>query len=105
MGEAGVEDYEMSDVDSKEEQGDDMFGESVYEIFRDNLIVRAPDKMIDYFDGYIMLAFRNVIFYVRVDGDRIDQTDKSTDIIEIKIEDRDRIRQLNLSSSYKIVCI
>ena len=95
MGEAGVEDYKMSEVDSKEEKGDDdydIFEDSVYEIFRDNLIVRAPDKMIDYFDGYIMLAFRNVIFYVRVDGEKINTTDKSQDTIRDKIEDSGRIR-------------
>lgn len=95
MGEAGVEDYKMSEVDSKEEKGDDdydIFEDSVYEIFRDNLIVRAPDKMIDYFDGYIMLAFRNVIFYVKVDGEKINTTDKSQDTIRDKIEDSGRIR-------------
>ena len=108
MGEAGVEDYKMSEVDSKEEKGDDdydIFEDSVYEIFRDNLIVRAPDKMIDYFDGYIMLAFRNVIFYVKVDGEKINTTDKSQDTVRDKIEGSGRIRQLNLSSGYKIVCI
>ena len=105
MGEAGAEDYKMSEVDSKEEQGDEIFEDSVYEIFRDDLIVRAPDKMIDYFDGFIMLAFRNVIFYVKVDGKRIEETDKSEIAIIEKIEESDRIRQLNLSTSYKIVCI
>ena len=55
MGEAGAEDEVVSDED-------DMFDESVYEIFRDNLITRAPDKMIDYFQGNIMLAFRNCIY-------------------------------------------
>ena len=105
MGEAGAEDYKMSEVDSKEEQGDEIFEDSVYEIFRDDLIVRAPDKMIDYFDGYIMLAFRNVIFYVKVDGEKINTTDKSQDTVRDKIEGSGRIRQLNLSSGYKIVCI
>ena len=105
MGEAGAEDYKMSEVDSNVESDDDMFEESVYEIYGDKLIVRAPDKMIDYFDGFIMLAFRNVIFYVKVDGKRIEETDKSEIAIIEKIEESDRIRQLNLSSSYKIVCI
>ena len=105
MGEAGAEDYKMSEVDSKEEQGDDIFEDSVYEIFRDDLIVRAPDKMIDYFDGYIMLAYRNVIFYVKVDGKQIEATNKSPVTIIEKINQSDKIRQLNLSEGYKIVCI
>ena len=105
MGEAGAEDYKMSEVDSKEEQGDDIFEDSVYEIFRDDLIVRAPDKMIDYFDGYIMLAYRNVIFYVKVDGEKIEATNKSSITIVEKIEVSDKIRKLNLSEGYKIVCI
>ena len=61
--------------------------------------------MIDYFDGYILLAFRNVIFYVSVDGDKIKETNESEVTIVEKIEGTDKIRQLNLSKSYKIVCI
>ena len=106
MGEAGADDYKVdSKVESDDDDANHMFEESVYEIYRDKLIVRAPDKMIDYFDGFIMLAFRSVIFYVKVDGKRIEETDKSEHAFIEKIEESDKIRQLNLSTSYKIVCI
>ena len=40
--------------------------ESVNEIFSERIIKRAPDKMIDFLDGHILLAYRNSIFYLDV---------------------------------------
>ena len=40
--------------------------ESVNEIFSERIIKRAPDKMIDFLDGHILLAYRNCIMYLDV---------------------------------------
>ena len=36
------------------------------EIFSERIIKRAPDKMIDFLDGHILLAYRNSIMYLDV---------------------------------------
>ena len=40
--------------------------QSVSQIYQDSLIKRAPDKMIDYVQGFILLAYRNSIIYLNV---------------------------------------
>ena len=46
-------------------------------MFKDEIIKRAPDKMIDYLQGYIMVAYRNSIIYLNVSQYGIDdETDK-----------------------------
>ena len=35
-------------------------------MFKNRIIKRAPDKMIDYLAGYILLSFRNHIVYLDV---------------------------------------
>ena len=37
---------------------------SVTELFNNELITRAPDKMIGFYHDFIILAFRNFIIYV-----------------------------------------
>ena len=61
--------------------------------------------MIDYFDGYVMLGFRNVLIYLRINKDVIDQTEKSDTVVEINEEKSTEIKQLNLQAKYKIICI
>ena len=39
---------------------------SVSQIFKNKIIQRAPDKMIDYLDGYILLSYRYHIVYLDV---------------------------------------
>ena len=39
---------------------------SVNEIFGDEIIRRAPDKMVDLLQGFIMVAYRDAIFYCNV---------------------------------------
>lgn len=47
---------------------------SVSECFRGKeLITRAPDKMISYYAGYIILAYRDNIFQFNVTKDRVDE--------------------------------
>ena len=78
------------------------------EIFKEKdeqLIERAPDKMIDYFDGFIMLAFRGVVVYIDVTKHKIDD-ETSHEMIEHTIsEESNLIRLLNLNRRYKIICI
>ena len=61
--------------------------------------------MIDYFDGYIMLAYRNVLIYLKIDKERIDGTKESHQVEAINVQDGTQIKQLNLSKRYKIICI
>ena len=39
---------------------------SVNSIFSTRIIERAPDKMIDFLDGFILLAWRDSLVYFRV---------------------------------------
>ena len=39
---------------------------SIYEIFGDELVNRAPDKMVDLLQGFLMVAYRDSIIYVNV---------------------------------------
>ena len=107
MGEADAEEYHFTDSnqDSKEELKELIKKDSISKLFKNKLIERAPNKMIDYFDGYIMLAYRNVLFYLKIDKNKIDKTEPSNQVEEINAQDRTQIEQLNLSMRYKIICI
>ena len=39
---------------------------SVSQLMGDRIIERAPDKMIDYLQGFILLAYRDFIVYCNV---------------------------------------
>ena len=39
-------------------------GKSVSNLFKDKIIKRAPDKMLHYLDGSILIAFRNTLIHV-----------------------------------------
>ena len=41
-------------------------------LFKDEIINRAPDKMIDVQDGYIMLAYRNVLILCSIKEHGVD---------------------------------
>ena len=48
---------------------------SVTEKLKEPIIVRTPDKMIDYLNGYILLAYRDLIVYINVTDINIDEKD------------------------------
>ena len=86
--------------------------ESVNEIFSERIIKRAPDKMIDFLDGHILLAYRNSIFYLDVsdygviDGNvpnslKIGQDEQ---FIEVSVPKK-KVVFLELLRKYKIICI
>ena len=60
--------------------------------------------MIDYFDGYILLAFRDMLIYVKVGKEVVQGAGKNEPVIETVI-DESEIRKLDLSKNYKIVSI
>ena len=60
--------------------------------------------MIDYFNEYILLAYRSKIIYLNVSGSQIEEKEVSDRIIEVTI-DKANIRVLDLIHSYKIICI
>ena len=108
MGEAVPDDIQIP-INSDEDNDDSVFHQfSVTEIFKEKdeqLIERAPDKMIDYFDGFIMLAFRGVVVYVDVTEHKIDK-ETSHEMIEHTIsEESNLIKRLDLNRRYKIICI
>ena len=49
---------------------------SVNQLMHERLIVRTPDKMIDYHDGCILFAFRESIIYFRADKYGLEKTDE-----------------------------
>ena len=60
--------------------------------------------MIDYFEDYILLAYRDVIFYLDVRQANIEGTEKSDKVVELSIENSN-VKRLDLSAAYKIICI
>ncbi len=54
-------------------------------MFSDQIIHRAPDKMINFYQGNILLAYRDLIVYVRVNEYGVDDPSK----IPSNVEDRD----------------
>ena len=44
-----------------------MLGKSINEEYGENLIDRAPDKMVDLLQGRLILAYRNVLIYADID--------------------------------------
>ena len=46
---------------------------SVSQIFEGELVDRAPDKMIDFLQGHVLLAYRNSIVYLDVSNFGIDE--------------------------------
>ena len=81
--------------------------ESVSQIFKHQLIVRAPDKMIDYFCDFILIAYRNLIVAINVTDLKIDgagAVESSDKVIETAIEEGS-ITYLDLQNSYKIIAM
>ena len=77
------------------------------QIFKDQLIVRAPDKMIDYFCNFILIAYRNLIVAINVTDLKIDgagAVESSDKVIETAIEEGS-ITYLDLQNSYKIIAM
>ena len=109
MGEAGADSYSSSDDADSDDYSEFNNRKSISEIFTDGdhnkLIERAPNKMIDYFDGYIILGFRSVLVYLKINKEEIDEKKESEEVIEINVQGLSEIKQLNLSEQYKIICI
>ena len=84
--------------------GDDQRKKSVTEIFKNQLIRRSPDKMIDYMCGFILLAYRNRIIYLDVRKYQIDSEDSRPDLVEATIQDED-YDFLELKNKYKIIAM
>ena len=82
---------------------------SVNEIFGDVLINRAPDKMIEFVQGFVMLAYQDHLVYFNVnkygvEDDSYIPKDSHENFVEATITD-EHIRYLDLHRSYKIICI
>ena len=91
---------------------------SVTELLKEPIIVRTPDKMIDYLNGYILLAYRDLIVYINVTDINIDEKDELDDantpgthkrLEESNFTDCEVSRKarcyLDLHKGYKIICI
>lgn len=62
---------------------------SVSELFKSEAIKRAPDKMIDFTDGFIVLAFRNRLLYFDVSKYLQDEEIKKPQQEEYEITNQD----------------
>ena len=85
---------------------------SVNQIMRDDLIVRTPDKMIDYLDGFIMFAFRDSLVYFRVSQFGVQDINESKQYADSdnprfiqRMIDEENLCYLQLDKDYKIICI
>lgn len=78
--------------------------QSVSELFQGKIIQRAPDKMISYYQSFVLLAFRNTLVYISVEDQSIDEVDQSDDVIVVNVESS-QFDFLNLSELFKIICI
>ena len=86
--------------------------QSVFSLVGDRCVQRAPDKMIDFLQGSILLAYRDTIIYCNVDPygvedpEQIQPSTVSTDsnFVEVDISE-DKLSYLNLHHRYKIICI
>ena len=81
---------------------DDDEKESVSQIFKNKIIDRAPDKMIDCVGDCILLSYRNQIIYLDVCKYGIDKTQESSKIIEHSIND-DELAFVDIDPQYKII--
>ena len=85
---------------------------SVNRVFSERIISRAPDKMIDFLDNHILLAYRNLIIYMDVSEYGLTDGEVTSDVrgandshfIEIVVPP-EKIFQLELLQKYKIICI
>ena len=84
------------------------YQKSIYEIFGDELVNRAPDKMVDLLQGFLMVAYRDSIIYVNVNQyGVVDESllqNKSSNSHEVNIEEKD-LQYLDLHKNYKIIAI
>ena len=84
----------------------------VNEMFSDQIIRRAPDKMIDFLQGNILLAYRDLMVYVRVSEYGVDDPskipsnveDRESNFVHINVPD-DKVSFLDLHRNYKIISI
>ena len=77
------------------------------------MVDRAPDKMIDFLHGHVLLAYRNTIIYIDVNHFGIDKPEltipseyskSDRNFIQVDIT-QDQVLELELHSKYKIICI
>lgn len=60
--------------------------------------------MVDYFEGYIVLAYRHLLVTFNIIDKNIDAIEKTDKMQEITV-DESRIDYLNLHSTFKIICL
>ena len=78
-------------------------------MFGEEIIQRAPDKMIDMLQGNLMLAYRDLVIYVNVnqygvEDERLIPRDQDPNYIVIDIKEN-QLQYLDLHEKYKIICI
>ena len=87
--------------------------QSVGQIFSEEIIERSPDKMIDFLDNHILLAYRNSIIYMDVSSYGVIDNNVPSQVkigqqddhfIEIVIP-TENLFFLDLLPKYKIICI
>ena len=65
---------------------EDYSEKSVTQLFDNKLINRAPKKIIDYQNGYLLLAKGNIIIYANVEDHSVETLEESNGVIEATVE-------------------
>lgn len=68
------------------------------------MINRAPKKLIDYQNGYLLLAKGNMITYANVEDHSVETLEESNGVIEVTVDER-AIDSINLSKEFRIIAL
>ena len=68
------------------------------------MIKRAPKKIIDYQNGYILLAKGNIITYANVEDHSVETLEESNGVIEATLEES-AIDSVKLSKDFRIIAL
>ena len=77
---------------------------SVTQIFDDKLINRAPAKIVDYQNGYLLLANGSLITYANVEDHQVETLEESNGVIEATIESK-ALDTIELSRNFRIIAL
>ena len=69
--------------------------------FSHDIINRAPDKMCDFVDGFIVVAYRQIIYYFDIRNDIITDPEKLNVEVEIPAH---LIRKIPVRKNKKVIC-
>lgn len=79
-------------------------------MFDDQIIQRAPPKMIDYIDvdddtDFLLLAYRHQVIFINLKSQKDEmEKEQSDDVITVDV-DIANVDVINISKQFKIICL